>query len=465
MHRALLVSDVLLYIFTYVEQLPPTIYTPSVTASPGQKCLASLAATCNAFYELAMDLLWADIYGVKLLLGCVTRLHPLVYSSLWKWGPQPAGVEPLSADEARQFLRHSTRVRSLVIELSDDGAVPLLSVIPADVCLFPRLRELRLSGSKHLELFLSHTLRDCYVYYDPEEVIPVDQLPKLSDRICLCDQLVTLSCPPLDWATWKHLSTLPTLVKIEVRSSLGAPPWLEEQHISPFLYLTSLSFTDSSAAYATTVLQHMKFPSLESFWIGVETLASTEVEPFFRALSQCKQTLETLTIMWEEYNDPQRRPLTAIPHLLSLSFTQLRSLRLRSYDSCIYLDNNVLLEVMSAWPHLQALHIEECAISPSVTFHGLLTAIRQCPQLEAFGMLIDTVNIDVDPDAEPIQHACLQTLRLETPESPTGNAEAIARIIFDWLPCVYQVAQYIGESDWDEVNARLASLLCDCCTA
>jgi hypothetical protein len=46
-----------------------------------QKSTESLARTCKTFYEPAMDLLWADMYdfGIIPLLGCVTRLHSLVY--------------------------------------------------------------------------------------------------------------------------------------------------------------------------------------------------------------------------------------------------------------------------------------------------------------------------------------------------------------------------------------------------
>ncbi|KAG1884682.1 hypothetical protein F4604DRAFT_184360 [Suillus subluteus] len=457
MHRALFVSDILLYIFTHVDRIPPIAVNNS--SSPSRKSLASLAATCKAFYEPAMDLLWADVFGLERLLGCVTRLHPLVYRASRDWDPWAGGVEPLSADEARQCLRHSARIRSLTILRTDNRLVPLLSVIPVDVCVFPRLQRLSLPSPKYLGLFLSHTLRHCFVSSgNVNHAIPADQLSLLSDRVRLCNQLVTLSCPPLDWAAWKHLSNLPTLAEIEVH---GIPPWLLEQHIlnfSPFLHLTSLSFWVYSAAYATTILQHLQFPSLKSFLIDVDVLTLTEAERFFRALSNCKQTLEQLTIIFERYHDPQYKALTAIQHLLS--FTQLRSLRLGNYDSgaCICLDNNLLLEAMSAWPHIHTLTIEDSSGLPFVTFRGLFTAIRQRPQLESLRLYIDTLNIDIDPDAEPIQHS-LQTLHMETPGAYLVNAEVLARIIFKWLPCVDQVNKVVcGWGAWNEVNKHLVSL-------
>ncbi|KAG1784413.1 glycoside hydrolase superfamily [Suillus plorans] len=72
MHQALLVHEVLLEIFAYV----PYTETPLT-----QKLLSALARTCKIFYEPAMDLLWTKIYGLEPLLGCVARLHPLIYHS------------------------------------------------------------------------------------------------------------------------------------------------------------------------------------------------------------------------------------------------------------------------------------------------------------------------------------------------------------------------------------------------
>jgi hypothetical protein len=52
------------------------------------RTFAALARTCTAFHEPAMDLLWADMcnYGILPLLGCVTRLHPMIYGHDGKVG-------------------------------------------------------------------------------------------------------------------------------------------------------------------------------------------------------------------------------------------------------------------------------------------------------------------------------------------------------------------------------------------
>jgi hypothetical protein len=82
MHQALLVSEILLDIFAHVNESVDLPYDDSpCERSLSRQSLASLATTCKAFHEPAMDLLWANIDELEPLLGCVTRLHPMIYRS------------------------------------------------------------------------------------------------------------------------------------------------------------------------------------------------------------------------------------------------------------------------------------------------------------------------------------------------------------------------------------------------
>lgn len=78
MHQALLVPEVLLEIFAHVNDMESESCT---TPRSTQKNFAALAVTCKAFYEPTTEFLWAEINQLEPLLGCVTRLHPLVYRS------------------------------------------------------------------------------------------------------------------------------------------------------------------------------------------------------------------------------------------------------------------------------------------------------------------------------------------------------------------------------------------------
>ncbi|KAG2148774.1 hypothetical protein DEU56DRAFT_909088 [Suillus clintonianus] len=492
MHQVLLVSEVLLEIFAHVDQISST--NPPSSA---RKFMAALARTCKAFHEPAMDLLWAEVYQLEPLLGCVARLHPLIYRTRHKWGysglfynwEEFQDLEPISALEAHQFLRHSTRVRSL--NIMSDGLLHLLSAIPIETCVFPRLRFLtwKPSTGKYLDPFLSPNLSHCVLLtvnkylqsivtrcaaLEHLEIITlhastVDDLSLLSDSVRLCKQLTSLSCPPLDWAAWKHLSNLPTLLGVQIDTTRSAFPWPLERDMvnsSPFLNLRDLSILHSSAAYIIAVMEHSQFPSLTRFGVKIKVPSSAEAQRLFCALSHCKasQTLEEIVIFFEDYQDEDEDPpppgnsLTMLPHFLS--FTQLRSLRLYLDGSHIYLNNDILLEAMSAWPHMHTLEMRDSGLDPSlVTFNGLITALRQCPHLHTLQVAIDLVDIDIDPNAEPIQHPSLRTFKLEldTSEFQIVDAEAFARIIFTWFPCIDQVGER-ADGEWDKVNMHVREL-------
>ncbi|KAG1897397.1 uncharacterized protein F5891DRAFT_536689 [Suillus fuscotomentosus] len=496
MHQALLVPEVLLEIFAYVNTIPSTTWqttqifgyvdrkpSPQITST-----LAALARTCKIFHEPAMDLLWTEIHELEPLLGCVPRLHPLIYHRGTTWrnvvfsNSWAEGVEPLSAHEARQFMRHSSRIRTLNIERTD---LQLISVIPANVYVFPRLRSLILS-TPFLNLFLPLTLHPrhlsnldkgrrifvtrCsaleHLYIRTDDYYDIaSRLSLLSDRIRRCMRLVTLYCPMLDWETWKHLSCLPTLLKLEIDQGFDDPPSLSNRDIVnlSFLNITSLSFRQhDDCADIITVIQHSQFPSLKEFRFAVDYLCSEEAEQLFHALchSRACQTLEEIIICSPDEGErgpPDGELLTPIPHLLC--FTQLRTLQLMFYNPCIYLDNDILLQAMSSWPHIRTLEINyvDDHHSPSgVSLHGLFAALSLCPQLHTLRILINLATIDVDPHTEPLQHTSLRSLELlDISQSQIADAEALARIISAWLPCVDEVKS-IG-STWDEVNKHLKS--------
>ncbi|KAG1827994.1 hypothetical protein EV424DRAFT_576363 [Suillus variegatus] len=451
MHQALLVPEVILEIFAYVNTIPSSqttemyghVHTIPWASALVTSTLAALARTCKIFHEPAMDFLWTEIHGLEPLLGCVARLHPLIYSRArtnhptWQvelifWAK---GVEPLSAHEARQFLRHSSRIRTLNIKSAHPH---LLSLIPAEACVFPRLRSLSLSTT-YLDLILPHTPHQCHLLSVDESLqsfvtrcITLEHLcicsdtdyhgstgqpSLLSDRIRWCTRLVTLSCPMLDLAAWKHLSCLPTLLKLEIDQGYDDSPSLSEQaivHLSPFLNITTLSFRRLFYGVdIIMVMQHSQFPSLKKFRFEASYLSPEDAEKLFRALSRCNacRTLEEITIcsLDDGYlSSPNSEPFTPIPHFLC--FTQLRTLQLMFCDPCIYLDNDILLQAMSSWPHMRTLAINYLHdhYSPSeVSLRGLFTALILCPQLHTLRVPIDMATIDVDPTAEPIQHTSL----------------------------------------------------------
>ncbi|KAG1784410.1 uncharacterized protein HD556DRAFT_1464209 [Suillus plorans] len=427
------------------------------------------------------EIFWSGKQPIGAALNVTEALPRLHWDKPWT-----KGVEPLSAHEIPQFLRHSSRIRKLKIQSEHPY---LLSVIPAEACIFPGLKSLSLT-TVYLDLFLPHMLHRCHLLdvdkglqsfvtrcialehlciYTPEWLLVdsiANQMSLLSDRIHWCTRLVTLCCPMLDWATWKHLSSLPTLLKLRIEQGCRDPPSLSKRDIVDLsiLNITSLSFQEIYyVADIITVMQHSEFPSLKEFEFRAKYISPEDAEQLFHALSRCKacQTLEEITFcsLKETYFvTPNSEPLTPIPHFLC--FTQLRTLELTFYNSCIHLDNDMLLQAMSTWPHIRTLEINDSgdyASSSKVSLRGLFTALRLCPELHTLRVSINLATIDIDPDAEPIQHTSLRSLALDLSESQTTDAETIARIISAWLPCVDQVTNIYGLS-WVEVNRYLRSL-------
>ena len=356
-----------------------------------------------------------------------------------------------------------------------------------ETCLFPRL--ISLSWKVHLpqdnrllHLFLSPTLRHCYlatVNCDwksitncaaletlsimSSSIIPeAGVISRLSDTIRSCNRLVKLCCPLLDSAAWKHISNLRTLVSLEINRP-GADTQLldrDDLNLAPFLNLTDLSLSlCSPSAYAVdiiTLIEHSEFPSLKEFELCSFHAPWAQVEQIFRALSQCKacQTLGRVSI---RFNDPEYRhsvdnPLPIIRHFLC--FTQLRHLSLLFNSGPIDLDNDLLLEAASSWPHIEVLNFENRRQS-AVTFRGLFAALRLWPRLHTLRIWMDAANIDIDPKAESFQHHSLYAL--DFTGSNIRDTKAVAVIIASMLPCVSKVTHTIDDGRWEDVNSYLQS--------
>ncbi|KAG1777980.1 hypothetical protein EV702DRAFT_1196777 [Suillus placidus] len=293
-------------------------------------------------------------------------------------------------------------------------------------------------------------------------VYRADMLSLLSNGVRLCKRLVTLRCPPLDLAAWEHLSNLPTLLTVAISGEVLCPLNRNNYIFAPFVNVTVLTFHVDTVAYITAVLRHSEFPSLKEFEMHARAFPWTAAEQLFRSLSQCKACQTVQRIAMGSYFLGDQEPslvgdsFTAVTHLLC--FTQLQTLRLNFHCS-IFLDNNLLLDAMSCWPHIRSLNLVGLRNTPIVTFCGLFTALRLCPHLHTLGISIDAVNIDIDPTAESFQHTTLQTLDLT--KSRVADAKAVARIISSMLPCVDRISRLPYGDDlpraWNTVNRHLKS--------
>ncbi|KAG1727209.1 hypothetical protein EDB19DRAFT_1750564 [Suillus lakei] len=179
--------------------------------------------------------------------------------------------------------------------------------------MFPRLLSLSASQdtTRYLHLFLSPILRCCILpvnHSDPKVVVTrcaaledssldpylsstAYESTLLSETIISCKRLVTLFYP-FDWAVWKHLSDIPTLLKIAItwgiESRVPSPPNSAKLNFAPFLNLSALSFRTNTAAYITTVIQHSEFPFWKKIVILVDSLPWIDAERLFRGAKHAR---------------------------------------------------------------------------------------------------------------------------------------------------------------------------------
>ncbi|KAG2048810.1 hypothetical protein BDR06DRAFT_1012731 [Suillus hirtellus] len=120
-HQALLVPEVVLHIFTHVNE----IGEPSYAERP---------------------------------LSRQTLADPSTTQQSWS-----RGIEPLSELERSQSIRNSCCVRTMSVSSDDD--FHLLYSFPYDTCVFPKLLSLSwvIIFTRYLRFFLSPTLRSCYI--------------------------------------------------------------------------------------------------------------------------------------------------------------------------------------------------------------------------------------------------------------------------------------------------------------
>jgi hypothetical protein len=386
-------------------------------------------------------------------------------------------ADPLAEHEFHQFLRHASRVRNMTIPAS--SYFHLLAALPVEPCVFPGLLSLSWSVERtntgDFRFFLSPTLRHCYISeFHPDlryigtrcptleefTIRDIDSAnAQLSETIRSCTRLRRLQCPPsLDSAAWMHLSTIPTLLEVKFRTSRNTRYLLNDLDFATFLNLTTLSFRGIEAVAVVAIIQHFNFPSLKEFEMHVHVLHSAEAEQLFRALSQCKatQTLEHIDISSLTKVQGHNDPLTAVRQFIC--FKQLRTLRLCTHHS-IFLDNDLLFEAMTSWPHIRSLSLVDLS-PPAVTFCGLFAALRLCPDLENLQVSLDARHIDIKLETESFQHTSLKTLVVGSSEPEDANVEAVARIIFFMLPAVDRVvcATRISPRAWNNVNRHLELL-------
>ncbi|KAF8550691.1 hypothetical protein OG21DRAFT_1487585 [Imleria badia] len=419
MHHALQIQEILLNIFGYSRD-------PSITSTN----LPALARTCRAFKEPALDVLWKELHNPSPLAQCLPEASH--YSQTTPHGKRYSFSKPLTQIEWGILRSYTRRIRSLYNY--GDGlnweSVSTFLNPPTTEPLFPNLRSL--SAARLTEVKIKHLLHMPFpslISLDLFAIKPKDlhslqgslesffkfspNISKLrillsqpdmmfskffSTYICRWRNLRTVDCSniALDVDAFSHLSRMPAFTRFHCPPNATLPPADSPLFFSNLHHLNLRSeFLDP----ISQLLSRIRVPAITDVTAYVEkcpskhafsSLASIQTSAIGHTLQNLRFD-EGLGIIMQDRRDV----------MYVLGFEDLQPCKVFSNLRRIYLDlgwdvnlsDGEMLTLVSTWPHLEHLFInEECGWNTpgGITPNGLLRLLQTCPSLSEIGLAIDT---------------------------------------------------------------------------
>ncbi|KIJ62024.1 hypothetical protein HYDPIDRAFT_30843 [Hydnomerulius pinastri MD-312] len=460
MHRALLLPELLRYLFSYFEELDrdnwPMVPTPS------RKALAALARTCRAFQDPALDVLWAELNEPNPLVKCMpSKLWPSIYRGEHR-------DLPFTEEEWSIFQKYAPRVHSLVFQLSVPLYRNILAVwssAPVTQPLFPNLQHL---GYEHfipedfalvplvmgpsltsldIEVhplgfpdlgLLASALQSCsyirsfglYGYRgDDQQVVAV------SDILSGLTLLKKLRCDQLTDAALLKIFDMSSLRDIRIEIS---------PHQSR-LFTAQREFGRHTYPLSARLLSHRAY----SMFLSPKRLRKDNCPIFSSATALLRDhsTLSSLRLHVKGDRDVRHRATIPLTTLTSLQrFVNLRELDIQVGYAYEFTDTNIK-ELVTAWPELETLYINKGIgwHSPSsITLSGLFAVTSTCSKLRNLCLCIDAVMLDALPDRILPQSQVLENLFLE--DSTLQQPAAVALLLASAFPALKQVIAWDSET-------------------
>lgn len=215
--------------------------------------------------------------------------------------------------------------------------------------------------------------------------------------------LQVLYCPyiSLDVDTLLHLSCTPSLTNLSFALNAVVADHITSSHsILVFSQLRDLEISSQSLESISRLLPHIRLPSVESFTVYVEHCPSKyTLKSYLIALQKICNPHSLVSLKLIQTRPPSftnhgsdRCQLTLEDILPCMSFDHLRRIDINTAWT-VNLTDNDLLELASAWPHLEHLLINEewgWGTEGGVTPNGLLLVLERLKSLHRFCLAIDT---------------------------------------------------------------------------
>ncbi|KAF8123893.1 hypothetical protein EV363DRAFT_1227965 [Boletus edulis] len=388
MHRALEIQEILLNIFEWERR----------------DTLASLARTCHAFEEPALDLLWRVLPNLSPLARCLPDASYRLPGKITY-----AFSRPLAQTESDLLYRYTRRIRSIIDfhhGLDLESVMTFLNP-PTTRPLFPNLRTLHCTYTKETMPLLHLPLPSLVVVdFSPNirklslfvgrRLIDEAMFKIEPNYMCRWQNLTSVVCPQvaLDVHALVHLSSLTELAfTASITTPYDSPIFfpnlhnltLQSESLEPISHLLSQIRLSVMKNFDATFFRCPSRLQLSSFWANFQT-------------ATISRTIEGLQLT-HSYHSSGNSLRSEVP-LLSFEdlqpCTAFSNLRLVDVDIgwSVGLTDGDLLTLTMAWPRLEGFSInlywgwsvESRGITPS----GLLQVLQTCRSLKSVSLAIDT---------------------------------------------------------------------------
>ncbi|KAH7907132.1 hypothetical protein BJ138DRAFT_1129385 [Hygrophoropsis aurantiaca] len=443
MHPALLIQEIQLYILNQLGESRQLRGT-----------LKALAATCHAFTEAALNVLWRD-------LDCFARLIQCMPQDLWTVGRPPVGPtinslvitlrRSMAPSDWDIFQKYSRRVRRLKTPINtfsrrssinlDDACILAMCSPSAPTPLLPNLKSLdwvvesdvhfklltRLLSPSLISLELTEicpTLRSLSVNGD--KYFPPGFLEGLKQSISQLQYLDNISWDKLGNKNILSLAHLPSLTRavFDIPSDLST--YIAALRLGSarpaFSRLCALQSSDCSLASVTAFLNHFNVDleeiSLE--YRGRSQSQTSLVRDLIAALgsSSSHYSLCDFSLRYHKKNygsHPTGLHSFGIHELRPLlKFHQLEYLDL-NIPCPIIMNDATLLEISDAWPNISSLILNESGQwlpGSYATPAGLVALLSKCQHLFILSLAVDFSTID-SVDFDPLSIGYTRPTRYE----------------------------------------------------
>ncbi|KII95724.1 hypothetical protein PLICRDRAFT_170336 [Plicaturopsis crispa FD-325 SS-3] len=487
MHPCLETFDIIVLIFTDIAR--------SKNPDAARTTLASLARTCHAFQEVALDLLWEEQTGMLPLLRC---MPPDLLDETTRDADRPKLTlrRPICPADWQRCQRLGARVKNLRMkrldyEMSPEVSLAMLIASPGEGIL-PNLRTLELPLTERTEFFcrpgpklreLRIITRDLYYPSAIRDIAPslLLSFPSMCpnvERFAMCASVHDLTVPLMMASAWAGLEVLAlgNLVLFgDLQASARRLCNLRELDLTWSQYLKDVYSTDLSTAHklarsvpfprlskltlriaelgertalaiCDSLLRTMDIPVLDTIHILLRTDANTSHEPTSRSVlaylgSHSALRSVILEVAWEtdeDCRDPNNvlcrttlQPLFACRHLVKFEWACTDG-----FD----LDDEDVATMAASWPSLQWLELSThpgWSVRSRITFRGLAAMLQRCPDLEHLSIVVDATQVDVPAQLMAPMNRALERIYLGN--SPIADAEAVATVLSRVMPRLSKV--------------------------